>query len=56
MPAILTQLVYLRYQASNTVVVIPLTFKPRYRVRVDTKTVHRARVDTKTVHRVRVDA
>ncbi len=52
MPAILTQMVYLKYRAGEPPVSV--TFKPKYRARVDTKTVHRSRIDTQTKFRARV--
>ncbi len=57
MPAVLTQLVYLNYEAGAYTATVTPGFNPRYRVQVDAQTTHRARqVDAQTTHRARVDS
>lgn len=54
MPAVLTQLVYLKMRAGAPAV-SPI-FQPTYRTQVDSETIHRIRSDAQTTHRARRDA
>lgn len=54
MPAVLTQLAYLKWRASNPAVVG--LFAPVYRSDGDAANVHRSRANADAVHRSRVDA